>query len=129
VEEEEMKKVVLSTGGSEEFFKIAHEHAAKLDKRERIEPEIRIIFEDPADLMRALTAERVRILQTLKGEQKPTITHLACVLKRDRKAVSRDLSVLSDLGLLRLCKRTNPGHGVVTVVEPVAKKYHLTATV
>ena len=60
---------------------------------------------------------------------KPTISGLAVILKRDRKAVSRDVKLLETLGLLRTRNVANPGHGKKTVVEPLANKYHLTATV
>ena len=47
---------------------------------------------------------------------------LAIILKRDRKAVSRDVKLLESLGLLRTRDESNPGHGVKTVVEPLAEK-------
>ena len=121
-------KVTMSTGTAEDFFKRAHEDAKKLDRGEMLAPEIRITFEDPADMLRALTVERVRVLKIVR-QKRTTLSSLAATLKRDRKSVCRDVALLESLNLLRTRTETNPGHGVVKVVEPVAQKYHLTATV
>jgi predicted transcriptional regulator len=122
-----MNNVKVSTGSVEDFFKRSRERAVKLDRKERLPTDLRITFEDPADLMRALSAERVKVLQIVKRNRKPTVTKLAHMLKRDRKSVTRDVVVLEKLGLVRTKIEANPGHGVVKVVEPLAKNYHLTA--
>ena len=124
-----MNKVNVSAGSVKDFFKRSHERAVKLDRNEKLPTDLRITFEDPADLLRALSAQRVKVLQVVKRNPKPTVTRLAQMLKRDRKSVTRDVVVLEKLGLIRTTTRTNPGHGVVKVVEPLAKKLHLTATV
>ena len=119
----------LGIGTAEEFFERSKARAEKLDRGEQLEPEIRVTFEDPADLLRVLSVERLRVLMTIRKRLKPTISGLAVILKRDRKAVSRDVKLLESLGLLRTRNEANPGHGKQTVVEPLANKYHLTATV
>jgi predicted transcriptional regulator len=123
-----MNNVKVSSGSVEDFFKRSHERAVKLDRKEKLPTDIRITFEDPADLMRALTAQRVKVLQVVKRNPRPTVTKLANMLKRDRKSVIRDIVVLEKLGLIRTKTEANPGHGVVKVVEPLAERYHLTAT-
>lgn len=120
-------KVILETGTAAEFFARTKEHAKRLDSGEKLAPEIRLIFEDPADLLRVLSLERLRVLRTIRTNKNSTISALALLLKRDRKAVTRDVNLLKSLGLLRTRRESNPGHGVNTVVEPLAKKYHLTA--
>jgi predicted transcriptional regulator len=128
-------KAVLTTGSVNDFFKRALDRAAKLDRGEKLREEIRVTFEDPADLVRALTAERIRVLQAIRtggtqGKSKlTTVSSLAATLKRDRKSVVRDVNVLEGLGLLITRRQPNPGHGAIKVVEPLAKKYRLTATV
>jgi predicted transcriptional regulator len=57
------------------------------------------------------------------------VSDLAIVLGRDRSAVRRDVKVLESLGLLRTQRQKNPGHGQMKVVEPLAAKYQLTATI
>ena len=123
-----MNNVKVSSGSVEDFFKRSHERAVKLDRKEKLPTDLRVTFEDPADLMRALSAQRVKVLQVVKRSPRPTVTKLANMLKRDRKSVTRDIVVLEKLGLIRTRTEANPGHGVVKVVEPLAERYHLTAT-
>lgn len=124
-------KVVVGTGTVQEFFKRAHEDARKMDRGELLPPEIRVTFEDPIEMLRALSAERMRVIKTVRKHHatKPTVSRLALMLKRDRKAVSRDVKVLESFGLLKTREQPNPGHGMMKVVEPLAEKYYLTATV
>ena len=124
-----IKKVKVDTGTVAEFFERSKVHAEKLDRGEKLPAEFRITFEDPADLLRAISPERLRVLYTIRKKTKPTISRLAVILKRDRRAVSRDVKLLEGLGLLRTRNEVNPGHGAMTVVEPLAEKYHLEATV
>ena len=120
-------KVTLEIGTLDEYVERSRERAKKLDRGEKLAPEIRLTFEDPADLLRVLAGERLRVLRTIR-EQRTTVSGLAAILGRDRKAVSRDVKLLESLGLLKTYRESNPGHGVNTIVEPLAKKYHLTAT-
>ena len=128
-----MKKKVnvlkLDTGTLDEYVKRSIDRAEKLDRNEKLPAEFRITFEDPADLLRVLSAERLRVLYAIRKRTKPTISGLAIILKRDRRAVSRDVKLLEGLGLLKTRNEANPGHGAMTVVEPLAEKYHLEATV
>jgi DNA-binding MarR family transcriptional regulator len=55
------------------------------------------------------------------------VADLASSLKRDVRAVSRDVDRLEKAGLLRTSFQTNPGHGRRKVVEPVAREFCLTA--
>jgi predicted transcriptional regulator len=120
-------KVNIATGTAEEFFSRVRSHAAKLDRGETIPAEITITFEDPLELLNVLTAERVRLLRWAKTGSLP-IADLALGLKRDVRAVSRDVVRLEKAGLLRTSYRVNPGHGRCKVVEPVAREYNLTAS-
>jgi predicted transcriptional regulator len=124
-------KVIVGTGTVEEFFNRAHEDAKKMDLGELLPMEIRVVFEDPIEMLRALSVERMRVIRTVQKYRaaKPTVSKLAVMLKRDRKAVSRDVKFLEEFGLLRTREQLNPGHGIMKVVEPLAEKYHLTATI
>jgi hypothetical protein len=46
-------------------------------------------------------------------------------LGRNRGAVTRDVNQLKKLGLVRLREQTNPGHGIVQIVEPVAERVEM----
>jgi predicted transcriptional regulator len=98
-----------------------------MDRGEMPAPGITISFEDPVDLMELLTSARVRLLRSVKG-QPQNISALASELKRDVRAVSRDVSLLEKAGLLRTSYKSNPGHGRLKMVEPVAQEYKLVAS-
>jgi predicted transcriptional regulator len=119
-------KVRLATGSTEEFFGRVRERARKLDRGETLPPEIAITFEDPLELLNVLTAERVRLLRRAKAGSL-SISDLASGLRRDLRAVSRDVVLLEKAGLLRTRYQPNPGHGRIRIVEPVAREYRLTA--
>jgi predicted transcriptional regulator len=120
-------KITLRTGSTEEFFDRLLERAKKLDRGEVLPPGITITYEDPEDLLDLLTSERVRLLRHVKGESLQ-LSVLAAGLKRDVRAVSRDVSVLEKAGLLKTSYRPNPGHGRMKIVEPVAQEYRLVAS-
>ena len=124
-------KVIVSTGTVEDFLKRAREDARKMDRRELLPAEIRVTFEDPLDMLRALSAERMKVIKIVQKHHaaQPTVSKLAVMLKRDRKAVSRDVKALESFGLLKIREQPNPGHGIMKVVEPLAEKYYLTAAI
>ena len=122
------KNLKVSTGTVEAFFERSLDRARKLDRGEKLPTEMRLTFEDPADLFRALTPQRVRVLHAVRKKPAP-VSELAIMLKRDRTAVRRDVQVLTSLGLVETHEETNPGHGRRKIVEPLAAKYELVATI
>jgi predicted transcriptional regulator len=121
-------KVSIRTDGVEGFFERAHETARKLDRKEPIAAETIITFEDASAMWRCLTPQRTRLINFVKQGNGIPVTHLTVQLKRPRRAVDRDITLLESTGLLRTCFRENPGHGRIKIVEPVAHKYQLTTT-
>jgi predicted transcriptional regulator len=75
-----IKTVKLETGTVDEFFERSKVRAERLDRGEKLAAEIRVTFEDPADLLRVLSAERLRVLCTISTRTKPTISALAIIL-------------------------------------------------
>jgi predicted transcriptional regulator len=122
------KNLKVSTGTVEGFFERSLNRARKLDRGERLPMEIRLTFEDPADLLRVLTAQRVRVLDAVRRKPAP-VSDLAIVLKRDRTAVKRDVRILTAFGLVKIHEETNPGHGRRKIVEPLASKCELVTTI
>ena len=112
-----------------ETFEQTHERvvarAQKLTRGERIVPERNLTFETVGDMLECLTKERVRLCETAREPR--TITALAAALGRNKRAVVRDVKRLAELGLLKVHKEKNPGHGQVTVVETAAEKFELRA--
>jgi predicted transcriptional regulator len=119
-------KVTLTVSSTDEYFERLHKRARALDRGEMLAPQMTISFADPMELLAVLTSERVRLLRHVKAEAQQ-ISALAAGLKRDVRAVSRDVSLLEKAGLLRTSYQTNPGHGRLKLVEPVAQKYKLVA--
>src|SRR5438128_2353759 len=83
----------LTTETTDSFFARSRERAKRLDRSEKLPTQITVAFEDPSDLMRVLSAERVRVLRTVRTKPM-AISKLAHDLKRDRQAVRRDVSLL-----------------------------------
>jgi len=99
-----------------------------MDRGEKLPSEITMTFEDPSDLVRVLSAERVRVLHAVRT--KPAgVSELAATLRRDRKAVKRDVSLLESFGLVSGREEINPGHGRRRIIEPRAAKDQLVATI
>ena len=118
----------VGAGTADSFFRRSAIRAQKLDRGERLLPEMRLTFEDPADLLRVLTAQSVRVLDAVRRNPAP-VSELAAVLKRDRTAVRRDVRVLTTFGLVNTHEETNPGHGRRKIVGPVAAKCELVTTI
>jgi predicted transcriptional regulator len=121
-------KVRVTSDGMKGFFTRAREHARKLDRGETLTPEFVVSFEDAEDMLRLLSAERVRLLAVAK-KRPLSVSELATGLKRDTRAVSRDIDLLESFGVLRTRYETNPGHGKRRIVEPRASRYKLVANI
>ncbi len=121
-------RVTVSSRSVEAFTERSLERARKIDRGESLPSEITMAFEDPADLVRVLSAERVRVIHAVR--KKPAaVSELAVTLRRDRKAVKRDVSLLEFFGLVNAREEVNPGHGRRRIIEPLAAKYQLLATI
>lgn len=114
-----MKKLTVHADGFEGFRKRSLERARKLDRGELLEPEKIVTFENAC---KALSPARIGVLREVKAKKNISITALAGSLKRTREAVSRDVTALYSAGLVKIEEQSNPGHGRVAMVSPVAKK-------
>ena len=121
-------KVRITNDGVEGFFRRAREHARKLDRGEELTPEMTISFENASDMLRILSPQRLRLLGVARQGSRP-LSALASGLHRDTRAVSRDVDLLEQFGLLQTRSEANPGHGKRRIVEPCAARYQLVATV
>jgi len=121
-------KVTLTVSSTDKYFERLRKRARALDRGEKLAPGITISFADPMELLAVLTSERVRLLSHVKVEAQQ-ISALATGLKRDVRAVSRDVSVLESAGLLRTRYEVNPGHGRLKIVESVAQQFKLVADI
>jgi predicted transcriptional regulator len=117
-------KTKVFADGFEGHVRRSLERVAKMEKGERLKPEKIFTFADPLDMLACLTAQRIRICQTVR-KKRLSISALAEELGRNRGSVTRDVNKLRSFGLLRLREQINPGHGVVQIVEPVALKFEM----
>ncbi len=117
-------KVKVFDDGFEGHVRRSLARAKSRQAGERLESETAITFADPLDMVECLSKERIRIVQTIRN-RKLSISSLAEELGRNRGSVTRDVNKLRKFGLLRLREQVNPGHGVVQIVEPVAKKIEM----
>ena len=120
-------KVKVFTDGFEGHVRRSRERSRRREMGERLESEKVLTFEDPVMMVECFTAHRMRLVETAR-KKKLSITALAQALGRDRGAVTRDVNKLKKLGLIRLREQVNPGHGVVQIVEPIAKKIEVRAS-
>ena len=125
---ENASRVTVAYGTAEAFVEHSLERSRKLDRGERLTSEITMTFEDPSDLLRVLSEGRIRVLRAARSKPMP-VSELAVALRRDRKAVRRDVSLLESFGLVRTREEPNPGHGRRKVVELRAARYQLMATI
>ena len=116
--------IKIHSDGFEGYAKRSLERAKKLSRGKRLAPEIAITFEDPLKMAEVLTPERLRVCFVVR-RQSSSVSKLATRLKRDPKAVRRDVSILERYGLLKTHMEANPGHGRIRIVEPAAKKIEL----
>jgi predicted transcriptional regulator len=114
-------KTKIFADGLEGHIKRSLARLDKMDRGEKLEPERIFTFADPFQMLECLTAERYRLFMAIR-KKRLSITALAEELGRNRGSVTRDVNKLKSYGMLRLREEVNPGHGVVQIVEPVAKR-------
>lgn len=123
-----MKNVTLKAANEQDFFRRGKVLARLADAGQPM-PEERIVsFEDPADLLRLLTASRLEVFRSVKGEP-GSITVIAGRLQRDRSAVKRDVDQLAQVGLVTIETKPLPGHGHMKEIRAAAGIFRLEATV
>ncbi len=119
-------KVKVFTDGFEGHVRRSRERASKMARGERLEPEKIITFGDPMMMFELMTVQRMRLFQTAR-KKRLSISDLALELGRNRGSVTRDVNKLKQFGLIRLREKVNPGHGIVQIVEPVARRIEMRA--
>jgi predicted transcriptional regulator len=121
-----MSTLTLKTGNEDSFFKRGKKLAKLSDAGTPIPHELVISFEEPADLLKLLTAARLDLFRAIK-EYPDSITGIAERLNRDRSAVKRDIDQLAEAGLVLVEPQVLPGHGRMKQVRVVADQFRLEA--
>ena len=123
-----MSKLTIKTGTEDEFFKRGHQLAKAADRGEQLPAERIVSFEDPADVIKLITAARLALFRTIK-EMPGSITEISERLHRDRSAVKRDVDELARAGLVTIAEKVLPGHGRMKEVRATANRVSLQAEV
>ena len=127
---ERARHVTVAVGSAGAFFRRGRDIAGRLDRDQAVPQSARITFEEARDFFAALTRARIRLLEALREARGPvSITAIAGMVKRHRSVVSKDIGVLSRLGMVRIDEVLLPGHGKQKLVSPAAHKVELTAVV
>lgn len=95
-----MSEVKLHVAGPDRFFAEAARAAKRVDEGDFGEQESVIAFENMETLLKVLTANRWRLLRTLRAAGPTSIRRLAKRLGRDYRAVHADVTALIEVGLI-----------------------------
>lgn len=123
-----MTNLTIKTGSEEDFFKRGRELAKSADNGKQLPDERIVSFEDPADVMKLVTAARLALFRAVKA-MPGSITEISERLHRDRSAVKRDVDELERAGLVTVSEKALPGHGRMKEVRVTAERFSLQADV
>ena len=122
-----MSKVVIRTDEVAGFFARAKDAARRANHGMPFEGKVTLSFEDPQQMFSVLSEARRRLMLEVMREPK-TINELSKRLHRNRSTVTKDVGLLERVGLLVSQRQANPGHGIQKVVQSVAPKIEMVAT-
>ncbi len=122
-----MIKVVIRTDYVDGFFGRVKDAARRADRGEAFDGKVTLSFEDPQRMFTVLSEERCRLMSEVMHEPK-TINELTSRLRRNRSAITKDVGLLEKLGLIVSSRQSNPGHGIQKLVQSVAPKIEMIAT-
>ena len=122
-----MTKIVVRTDDVAGFFGRAKNAAQRADQGKAFDHQVTLAFEDPQRMFTVLSEARRHLMMEVMREPK-TISQLSVQLHRNRSAITKDIGLLEDLGLLVSRREANPGHGIQKVVRAVAPRIELVAT-
>jgi predicted transcriptional regulator len=122
-----MAKIVIRTDDVAGFFLRAKDAARRADQGSAFEGKVTLSFEDPQTMFTVLSAGRRRLMLEVLHEPR-TINELSQRLHRNRSSITKDVGLLEKLGLIVSKRRSNPGHGIQKIVQSVAPKIEMVAT-
>lgn len=122
-----MTKVVIRTDDVSGFFARAKDAARRADQGRVFEGKVTLSFEDPQRMFTVLSETRRRLMLEVMTEPK-SINELTHRLHRNRSSVTKDVGLLEKMGLVVSRREINPGHGIQKMVQSVAPKIEMVAT-
>lgn len=122
-----MTKVVIRTDDLDGFFARAKDAARRADQGQTLDGKVTISFEDPQRMFTVLSDARRQLMLEVMNEPK-SINELTSRLHRNRSAITKDVGLLERMGLIVSSRRSNPGHGIQKMVQSIAPKIEMVAT-
>ena len=122
-----MTKVVVRTDDVDGFFLRAKDGARRADQGQVFEGKVTLSFEDPQRMFTVLSETRRRLMSEIMHDPK-TIKELTNRLRRNRSSITKDVGMLEKMGLIVSTRQSNPGHGFQKVVQSIAPKIEMVAT-
>lgn len=122
-----MSKVTIRTDDLDGFFARAKATARRADQAQEFEEKVTLSFEDPQRMFTVLSETRRQLMGEVMREPM-SIKELTSRLQRNRSAVTKDVGMLEKMGLIVSSRQSNPGHGFQKVVQSIAPKIEMVAT-
>ena len=122
-----MTKVSIRTGDVSGFFNRARRAARQADQGQAFDGSVTLSFEDPQRMFTVLSESRRRLMLEIMVEPK-TINDLTNRLHRNRSSITKDVGLLEKMGLIVSTRQPNPGHGIQKMVQAIAPKIEMVAT-
>ena len=122
-----MTKVSIRTSDVAGFFSRAKNAAQKADRGQSFDGRVTLSFEDPQRMFTILSESRRRLMLEIMESPK-TINDLTSRLHRNRSSITKDIGMLEKAGLIVSVRQVNPGHGIQKMVQTIARKIEMVAT-
>ena len=122
-----MTKVVIRADDVKGFFARAKDAARRSDCGQAFDGRVTLSFEDPQRMFTVLSAARRRLMLEVMDEPL-SINELSNRLRRNRIAITKDVGLLEKVGLIVSKRQVNPGHGIQKIVQSIAPKIEMVAT-
>jgi len=101
------KKIEIRIGKDEEIFEEIEKTIKMVKEGKHPKSRTIVSFENMKTLRGFLTPNRIKIMSIIKKKKPSSVYELAKELKRDRRHVTEDLTLLRNLGFVELKKEKN----------------------
>ena len=122
-----MTKVVIRTDDLDAFFSRAKDAARRADKGLAFDGKVTLSFEEPQRMVTVFSEARRRLMSEVMHEPR-SINELANRLRRNGSAITKDVGMLERMRLPVSSRQPNRGHGIQKVVQSIAPKIEMVAT-